>query len=243
MVRCPVLRRLRSEHGMTMMEVIVVLAVLGIMAALLTPMVLNYVEDSKLSAAQGDVSTIAASVLKLTRDVGHFPLYKDGTKTTGDPDFDLLVSAGNDPIDGTGKWFTTGGSGEFPGQGQGNQGQFPGQGQGNQGQFPGQGPGGSTKTDGLENHLVKNSPGGTTDKRYATAGPRAWRGPYLERVAQDPWGNRYLVNIKNADPTDTSPNVVWVLSAGPNGKIETDPTTLADAGPIAGGDDITVRLK
>lgn len=224
-----------------MMEVIVVLAVIGIMAALLTPMVMNYVEDSKLSAAQGDVSTIAASVLKLSRDVGHFPLYKDGTKTTGDPDFDLLVSGGNDPVDGTGKWLTTGGGG-FPGGGA-TGGQFPGQGQGNQGQFPGQGGRGSAKTDGLENHLVKNSPGGTTDKRYATAGPRAWRGPYLETVARDPWGNRYLVNIKNANPNDSSAKVVWVLSAGPNGRIETDPTALADAGPIVGGDDIAIRLK
>ena len=32
-------------------------------------------------------------------------------------------------------------------------------------------------------------------------------------------------------------------SAGPNGKIETDPTALADSGPIAGGDDIAIRLK
>jgi len=241
MARRSTVQRLLGERGLTMMEVIVVLAVLGIMAAMLTPVVLNYFEDSKVSAAQKDVSTIAASILKLSRDVGHFPLYKDGNKTTGDPDFDLLVGQGNNPVDGTGKWLTSG-SGEFPGGGA-TGGQFPGRGQGNQGQFPGQGPGGSVKTDGLENHLVKNMPGGATDKRYATAGPRAWRGPYLEQIAQDPWGNRYLVNIKNANPGDASPKVVWVLSAGANGTIETDPTALADAGPIASGDDIAVRVK
>jgi hypothetical protein len=51
------------------------------------------------------------------------------------------------------------------------------------------------------------------------------------------------VNIKNADPLDSPAKVVWVLSAGPNGKIETDPNALADSGPAAGGDDIVVRIK
>ena len=233
---------IREERGLTMMEVIVVLAVIGIMAAMLTPMVLNYLDDAKVSAAQTDVKAIAGSVLKLSRDVGHFPFYKDGNQTTGDPDFDLLVGQGNDPTDGTGKWLSSG-SGGFPGQGQGVQDGFPGQGQGVQGGFPGQGSSGSVKTDGLENHLIKNTPGGATDNRYAVTGPRAWRGPYLEKIAQDPWGNRYLANIKNANPNDVSPKVVWVLSAGPNGKIETDPTALTDSGPVPGGDDIVVRVK
>jgi hypothetical protein len=51
------------------------------------------------------------------------------------------------------------------------------------------------------------------------------------------------VNIKNANPSDSSPKVVWVLSAGPNGTIETDPTSLSDSGPVPGGDDIVVRVK
>lgn len=235
--------RLGNERGFTMLEMIVVLAVIGIMAATLTPLVLNYFDDARRSRAQKDVEVIAGSLFKLTRDVGHFPFYKDGSKTTGDADFSLLRGPGNDPADTTAKWLTTGGSGGFPGQGQGVQGGFPGQGQGVQGGFPGQGGGTSVQADSLENHLVKNSPGGTTDKPYPVTGPRTWRGPYVESIIEDPWGHRYLVNIKNAHPGDATPKTVWVLSAGPNGAIETDPNALADSGATPAGDDIAVRVK
>jgi hypothetical protein len=98
----------------------------------------------------------------------------------------------------------------------------------------------------LEDHLVKNMPSGltTTDTtKYATTGRFSWRGPYLEKLSEDPWGNRYLVNIKNGSPSDTPAKVVWVLSAGPNGIIETKPNDLTDSGPVTGGDDTAVRIR
>ena len=51
------------------------------------------------------------------------------------------------------------------------------------------------------------------------------------------------MNIKKANPADGTPKVVWVISAGANGKLETDPNALADSGPVALGDDIALRLK
>lgn len=202
------LRAIGNTRGMTMMEVIVVLAVIGVMAAVLTPMVMNYVEDSKVSRAQSDVKTIAGVILNLTRDVAHFPLYTDGTKTTGTPDVELLRGPGNNPVDsdGNNKWLTTA----------------------------------ADKVGELENHLIKNAPGGN---KYPTTGRFHWKGPYLEKVTEDPWGNRYLVNIKNANPADSAPKVVYAISCGANGKCETDPNAAADSGPVAGGDDIAVRLK
>lgn len=194
------------ERGYTLMEIIVVLGVIGILGAVVTPMVLNYLEDSKKTKAESDVRTIEGVILRLTRDVAHFPLYQDGTQTTGKPDFDILRGAGNDPVDNDGnqKWLS------------------------------------GAKTSELADHLVKNNPG---SKKYATDGRFSWRGPYVEQITPDPWGNRYLVNIKNADPADTPSRVVWVLTAGPNGKIDTDPNALADSGPVPGGDDIAVRIK
>jgi len=224
-----------------MIEIIVILAVLGVMAAVLAPVVLNYLDDSRKSKAESDVKTLGGSILRLTRDVGHFPLYKDGAKTTGGSEIDLLVGPGNDPVDGTGKWLSSGGSGTFPGQGEGVQGGFPGQGKGVQRGFPGQGPGVSAVTDNLENHLTRNAPGGSTSNPYPVTGPLAWRGPYLEKITEDSWGNRYLVNIRNAHPDQAK--AVWVLSAGPNGIIETDPDAATDAGPTPGGDDIAIRLR
>lgn len=227
---------------MTVLEIIVILGVTALLAAALTAIFLNYFEDTKISKAQADVKAIAEGVMKLSRDVGHFPFYKDGNRTTGDPDIDVLVGPGADPPDDTGKWLVAGGSGGFPGQGQGVEGGFPGKGKGVEGGFPGQGSPG-TVTDGLDNHLVKNSPAGTTDKPYPKTGLRAWRGPYLEKIAEDPWGHRYLVNIKNADPDADSKKTVWALSAGPNGRIETDPNSLTDSAPTPGGDDVAVRIR
>ncbi|MBI4563031.1 MAG: prepilin-type N-terminal cleavage/methylation domain-containing protein [Candidatus Rokubacteria bacterium] len=205
------LRKTWSERGVTMMEIIVVLAVIGVMAAVLTPMVLNYLDDAKKSKAESDVKALAGVIHRLARDVVHFPLYKDGTKTTGAPDWELLQGPGNDPVDNDGskKWLTVG-------QG---------------------------KIDELENHLIKNNPG---SKKYETDPAKSrflWRGPYIEKVGPDPWGNRYLVNIKNANPADNPAKVVWALTAGPNGKIETDPEALTDSGVVPGGDDIAIRIR
>lgn len=189
-----------------MMEIIVVLAVVAIMAAMLTPMVMNYLDDAKLAKAEEDVKTIGSALVTMAKDVRHFPLYTDGTKTSGAPDFDLLRGPGNPPLDHDSadqKWLT------------------------------------GTAAD-LNDHLVKNAPGGT---KYVSSGRSAWKGPYVERLGEDPWGNLYVANIKGADPSHVQAKVVWVLSAGPNGKIETDPTALADSGPAPGGDDIVVRVK
>ena len=199
------LPKVGGKQGFTLMEVIVVLGVIGILAAVLTPMILNYLEDTKKSKAESDVKTIAGVVLRLTRDVAHFPLFTDGTRTTGAPDIELLRGPGNDPIDhDRKKWLST------------------------------------SKIGALEDHLVKNNPG---SQKYATSGRFVWRGPYIEKISEDPWANRYLVNIKNANPADNPAKVVWALSAGPNGKIETDPDSNADSGPAPGGDDIAVRIK
>ncbi|MFQ5827574.1 MAG: type II secretion system protein GspG [Candidatus Methylomirabilia bacterium] len=200
-------RKFGGELGISLLEMIVVLAVIGLLLGAITPMVISYVEDAKREKAEGDVKVIGASIIRLTRDVGHFPIYTDGTRTTGTPDFDILQGPGNDPIDnppGNNKWFTPG------------------------------------KADDLEDHLIKNAPGTTP---YSSNGRFRWRGPYLEKITEDPWGNRYLVNIGNANPADSPAKVVWTCSAGPDGTIDTDPDSPADSGPAPGGDDICSRLK
>jgi general secretion pathway protein G len=202
--------KLGGDKGFTMLEMIVVLAVIGVMAATLTPMVLNYLEDAKRTKAESDVKQLAGVILNLTRDVRHFPMFSDGTATTGAPDIELLRGPGNDPVATT---------------------------------TEGQAWAALAKMDLLENHLVKNMPGGSAAKKYATTGRFSWRGPYLEKLTEDPWGNRYLVNIKNGNPGDNPAKVVWVLSAGANGIIETNPDALTDSGPVTGGDDVAIRIR
>jgi prepilin-type N-terminal cleavage/methylation domain-containing protein len=218
MVRC--LRRfakLGDNKGFTMLEMITVLAVIGVMAATLTPMVLNYLEDAKRTKAESDVKQIAAVILNLTRDVRHFPMYTDGKATTGVPTIELLHGPGNPPPIATVATTTEG-----------------------------QAWAALALTGLLENHLVKNMPSGlaTTDTtKYATTGRFSWRGPYLEKLTEDPWGNRYLVNIKNGNPGENPAKVIWVLSAGPNGIIETNPNAFTDEGPVTGGDDTAIRIR
>lgn len=219
------LRRMKrsktGERGFTLMEIVVVLAVIGLLAAILTPMLLTYLEDAKRSKAEGDAQQIGAAIAKLAKDVDHFPAYTNGTQTAGAATIDLLCGPGNIPTLATG---VTG---------------WPG--------VPTTSAPCATaaNVDQLVNHLVKNEPGGTTTTRYATgARGRVWRGPYLEKINEDPYGNSYVVNTKNA-PADSAvaAKVVWVLSAGPDGKIDTNGDFNADAGPAVGGDDIAVRLK
>jgi len=62
---------------------------------------------------------------------------------------------------------------------------------------------------------------------------------YLMEDKPDPWGNMYIVNTANF----VTDGPVWVISAGPNGQLETsvNSPTLNDL--IPSGDDIGVRLK
>jgi len=96
----------------------------------------------------------------------------------------------------------------------------------------------ATRVDTLENQLVFNKPG------YPDNGTDCWRGPYLsinkgKRLNKDPWGNRYLVNVKGLYTLKTT---VMVISAGPNELIETD--ACRDYRHFrVGGDDIVCVIK
>ena len=66
-------------------------------------------------------------------------------------------------------------------------------------------------------------------------------------LRSDPWGNRYLVNMGvlqagEADEASTEPRALWVLSAGPNGLIETVYAAPA-LSAVVGGDDIGARIE
>ncbi len=90
----------------------------------------------------------------------------------------------------------------------------------------------------LDEILVRNVPG------YTTAGRFKWRGPYLDELSSDPWGNAYLVNTKSL--RFGAKEAGFVLSAGPNGTIETTFQQTTGSGSSAvsiGGDDIATRIQ
>ena len=213
-----------GERGFTLMEIVIVLAVVAVLAAALAPRAFTYLQDAKKTQAQNDANQIASAIGQFFKDVGR-PPYKNSTSALKIPaketnDFDCLVgSVGADfttDTDGTTSdtWTSAGGI---------------------------QCQSGSAKVDTIENHLVTNTPGGSATKNYTTSGIRAWEGPYLPSVPADPWGNKYLVNIGKADPS--AGKAVWVISAGSNGQLETSSDASASGTLTPGGDDIAARIK
>jgi len=69
---------LRDESGYTLMELLVVLAILGLLAAIATPMVLHYLDSAKVSTAKTEVSNLAAGLDLYKYDVGRYPTTQEG---------------------------------------------------------------------------------------------------------------------------------------------------------------------
>ena len=178
--------RFTEQKGFTLIEVLVVAAIIGVLAGILVPMIFDRVEEAKIARAEADVKNIASSVLLFHRDTGTWP----HSNTNGAPTqyFERLdASNANDPGYNGANWPT--------------------------GQY-----------DTFYNHLTVNT------RNYPS-----WKGPYVERVEADPWGNEYRMCVRGF----TNPNEhAWIICAGPNGDIETDETE-----EYVDGDDIGIMLK
>ncbi|MFH2002694.1 MAG: type II secretion system protein GspG, partial [Planctomycetota bacterium] len=57
-------------------------------------------------------------------------------------------------------------------------------------------------------------------------GPR-WRGPYLDNIGADPWGNAYIINVQGFFKPEER---ALIISAGPDGMLSTPPTALSPQG-------------
>ena len=198
------------------MEIIVILAVLSILVATLTPVVLKYVADAQLNRAKSDVSQISTAFTALIQDTGQYP----GNSLA---DANFLCGPGSIAAMDTG---VTGWAANLTGAAAT-----------------------SCKTsaatstlDSLSNNLIVNNPnedgtvGGATD--YKTSGNKKWKGPYVQSLNEDPWGNAYQVNFSTLIGSDTNPT--WVISAGPDAKFQ---TSASDSVLKSGSDDIGIRIK
>lgn len=212
-----------------MVEMALVLAVVAAILGALAPAAFTYLRDSQITQAQNDANQIGSAIHQFMEHTALHP-YKNNTSTTkvsakqstvGAVDFDCLYgseglgfSTAND-ASASDSWT----SGAVQCQS------------------------GSTTRDTLENHLILNTPGGSGTKAYVTTGKIAWRGPYLTRVPQDPWGNAFLVNIGKGDPSAATKKAVFVISAGPDGLLNTSSDAARNAVVTASGDDIIARIQ
>lgn len=210
------------DAGFTLLEITIILAVMAVLGLILTPSVVNFINNSRLARAQSDVEVLGNALAEFYKDNGFFPKYLDPNKNQ---EIALLVTPGSVPRAGVPAaegWTIDD----------------------------------TSRIDRVTNQLVNNRPGGGNvgyPLKVDIAGT-GWNGPYItSTVREDPWGNRYAINVgflsANFGATQVNgqeKRAVWALSAGPNGTVETpfpdNAIQLVSEAMIA-GDDIGVRIQ
>src|SRR5436190_9804391 len=99
------MRKRQDARGFTLMEMVVVLAVIAILAAILTPIINSYVDRARLNGARSDVKNIAAAVVQFNTDTKFWPIYVAKTDIPTGSTFGWMATEGTDaaiPMAGAG---------------------------------------------------------------------------------------------------------------------------------------------
>jgi prepilin-type N-terminal cleavage/methylation domain-containing protein len=212
---------MKHPRGFTLIEMVVVLAVIAILAAILTPIVTSYVERARIDTATSDVKKIAAAIIQFNTDTRVWPIYSTQPfAAITDTAYDIEGSAGNGAI--------------VPSAG------VPGS------DWPATaGVVGGANAGDLDAVLNQNR------MQLALTGPRAWKGPYVELHEDPWGSKYYLTskflkpgitsNHWNSLATATA-SAVYVISPGPNQTVDTYFDQAATAF-VVGNDDIVARIK
>jgi general secretion pathway protein G len=72
------LQRRREDGGFTLLEMLVVLAIMGLLAAIIAPQVLKYLGTSRAQTAKVQIQNVDAALQLFRLDVGRFPTQEEG---------------------------------------------------------------------------------------------------------------------------------------------------------------------
>lgn len=176
-----------STAGFTLVEVIVIVAILAILAGILVPMIFSQIDEARIARAEADCKSISSALLVARKDLGIWPVLMGASCT---PSVTFLHGQGTPPAGIVAMGYNNEYSLLF------------------------------------RDVLMRDD-----EECY----DQSYKGPYLPGVEADPWGNQYILDARNLNVDNAS---VYVLSAGPNGTIETPVNSAA-----IGGDDIGLRIK
>jgi prepilin-type N-terminal cleavage/methylation domain-containing protein len=182
---------MRNNKGFTLIEMVVVLAVVAILAAILTPTIARNIQDAKLTRATNEAQVIGAAIASFYKDVGRWPS-ADGSAATLAETLTLIHgSAGNDPAATTGgvAWDKDTAAATTD----------------------------TLENQLIENDPGDDANDYTT---WTDATKIGWHGPYIGEIKADPWGIYYACNIANAYDSPNALGA-WVLSFGVNRDAET----------------------
>ena len=71
-------RTRRGERGFTLVEILVVIAIIGLIMALVGPRVLNYLAESKVKVAKIQIESFASALDLYYLDTGRYPTSSEG---------------------------------------------------------------------------------------------------------------------------------------------------------------------
>jgi prepilin-type N-terminal cleavage/methylation domain-containing protein len=156
---------MKKSGGFTLVEMVVVLAVVAILAAILVPTVAKNINDAKIARAGNEAQVLGAAMASFYKDVGRWPDSSGADNLPGDIDL-LRTAQGTLPSQdaGTTDWDDTPWD-TFENQLILN--------------TPG-----NSGVDG-DNSYPTTSPNNEL----------IWRGPYITEIKADPWGSMYLCNV------------------------------------------------
>lgn len=86
----------RRDAGFSLLEMLVVLAIMGIIAAMVAPRLFNQVDKSKQTVAEAQTKALITALSTMRLDIGRYP--------TADEGLSLLIQRPTDPVAGA-TWY------------------------------------------------------------------------------------------------------------------------------------------